>query len=313
MKLRFVEFDELKQNTWNKYLQLSNCNLNYQWYFINYQIISFNLINLSGIVFKNEDPIALYVAYADSLKTQVSPLSLSPLVFTKNANDILNANEYYSGIIGDLIFVEDHIFKNDKPISWCPENKTQDLDLNFSSNVRELVIELNTPETILLKKMSRNHRRTIQNSQMKGQRIIEISSSSPNGEISEYFNDYRDTHKLVSGRQTRPDSSFEFMEELILFGISTMFVSVFQNSPVSYLYCDAHDDLSRGWSQVTKPNLEKGLFPRTLLEWSAIKFFKNEGRSIYHLGTIRSKNLLSSHEIAGFDEYKRRFGPTFIT
>jgi hypothetical protein len=62
---------------------------------------------------------------------------------------------------------------------------------------------------------------------------------------------------------------------------------------------------------VTNLNLEKNIFPRTLLEWSAIKAYKAEGKSIYHLGS-RTQSYTSG-KILGFEEFKRRFNPIEIS
>jgi lipid II:glycine glycyltransferase (peptidoglycan interpeptide bridge formation enzyme) len=185
-------------------------------------------------------------------------------------------------------------------------------ELEDNPEYEELIIELERSEEALFSKLSRNHKRTIKNSIEMDQNIIQVSSLTPEVELNFYFNKYRDLHILVSGRETRPIESFEFMKTLIRTDTSKLFVSISQGEPISFLYCDSNREYARGWSQVTKPNLGKKIFPRTLLEWTAIQAYKAEGRSVYHLGTHEKKSSDLISESLGFQEFKRRFGPTII-
>ena len=291
----------------------SKYNLNYQSYFINYQMLSNSFQNLSGLVFRNQTPIAMYVVYLDIYKNHISSLTLRPIYFTMDQNDRNSASSFYKEFFGNPNLYDQLVLNSKNSMSWVPNKQSHDQTPIVNHNLTELVIELFEPEKNLISRMSRNHRRTIKYSQGMGQQIIEISSANSSQEISDYFNEYRLLHKLVSKKETRVIASFEFMENLIRIGVGKLFVSLLNQSPIAFLYCDGYRNFARGWSQVTKPDLGPKVFPRTLLEWSAIKSFKREGRSIYHLGTISNELLANNKEIKGFDEFKLRFGPTLVS
>ena len=311
MSMKFIPYQEIEEDIWNKLLILSQANLNYEKYFIEYQILSYPLKNLCGIVFNDFSPVALYVKYFDLIQNKISPQSLAPIFFTSNLQEQIEANKYYSKCLEQNLSIDENTFKNEKKYSWMPNKSTQDYDAKNDST-SELIIELDRPEELLFANMSRNHKRTIKSSIAKGQRILSIDANTSRNEISFYFKAYKDEHLLVAGRETRPKASFDYMEQLICLGISKLFVNVFEDSPISFLYCDSSREYARGWSQVTKANLREKLFPRTLLEWTAIRSYKLDGKSIYHLGSILNQDLQPKFENLGFNEFKLRFNPTIL-
>jgi len=312
VKFTFTPFSEVGESDWEALVTQAELSLNYEVYFIKYELLSYQLINRSGVVYLENKPMAMYVTYLDKCTDQISSHSLSPVYLTAELDEITEINNFYLEQFNVGRSINDSLLSVIGITSWLPGNNSKLPQENDFLGQSELVIELTETEEVLWSRLSRNHKRTIRTSVAMGQNVICLDVNSPQGNIEEHFQEYKNLHISVSGRQTRPDESFEYMKELIFMGTSKLFVSVHHKSAVSFLYCDSSREFSRGWSQVTKTGLDKGIFPRTLLEWTAIKTFKNEGKAIYHLGSVRSLPRSSFMEKLGFDEFKRRFGPTVL-
>lgn len=312
MHFSFRTLNENKDNLWESLLIKSKCNLNYEAHFVKYQTISYPLKSLSGLVFHDSIPVAMFVVYSDVQQTRILPMSLPPIYFSDNPIVRSLVNDFYQDLISCQNQFQELVLNNKRRVSWLPQFDVDSSELISKTAFSELIIELEETEETLLNRMSRNHKRTIKNAIETGQRVIEISSYTPEKEINFYFNTYREMHTLVSGRETRPIESYEFMKELIKKGICKLFINFLEEEPISFLYCDSAREYARGWSQVTKLDLGRRIFPRTLLEWTAMKSYKYEGRRVYHLGTLENKPTNSISELYGFEEFKRRFGPTEI-
>ena len=207
--------------------------------------------------------------------------------------------------------LHEYVINNKRLISWIPVTQIQEKKEIQGERMSELIINLNDSCDNLYERLARNHKRTIKRSIDMGQTIVQVDSNSSEDLVSRLFLAYMGQHLKAAGKFRRPDESYGYMEKLIRLGISKLFVSMYQNEPISYLYCDSRRLFARGWSQVTNVNLEKNIFPRTLLEWSAIKTYKAEGKSIYHLGSLMQP--FAAGKIPGFEEFKRRFNPIEIS
>ena len=311
MKYTFVPYKDLKPEIWSNLLTQANANLNYEPYFIEYQILSYNLENLSGVVFFGSIPVAIYVAYLEAKGNSISSYSLPPIFLTESNLDKEKSNKLYLEIYNLFDSLDEYVINNKRLISWIPVTQIQGKKESQGERMSELIIKLNDSYDNLYKKLARNHKRTIKRSIDMGQTVVQVNSNSSDDLISSLFLAYMGQHIKAAGRFRRPDESYAYMEKLIRLGISKLFVSMYQNEPISYLYCDSRRAFARGWSQVTNANLEKNIFPRTLLEWSAIKTYKAEGKSIYHLGSLIQP--FTAGKILGFEEFKRRFNPIEIS
>ena len=311
MKYTFVPYKDLKPEIWSNLINQAHANLNYEPYFIEYQILSYKLENLSGVVFFGSTPVAIYVVYLEAKSNSISSYSLPPIFLTESNLDKEKSNKLYSDINKLFDGLHEYVISNNRLISWIPATQIQNKKESQGESVLELIINLNDSYDNLYERLARNHKRTIKRSIDMGQTIVQMDSNSSKYLISSLFLAYMEQHIMAAGRDRRPDESYEYMEKLIRLGISKLFVSMYKNEPISYLYCDSRRAFARGWSQVTNLNLEKNIFPRTLLEWSAIKAYKAEGKSIYHLGS-RTQSFTSG-KILGFEEFKRRFNPIEIS
>lgn len=310
MRYTFVQYEDLKPEIWSNLLIQAKANLNYEPYFIEYQILSYQLQNLSGVVFSGSTPVAIYVAYLEAKGNSLSSSSLPPIFLTKLSLDKEKSNKLYLEKYSSFHNVYEYVVNNKRVISWFPVMRMQENKESQSERVSELVIDLTDTYEKLYEKINRNHKRTIKKSIDVGQTIVQVDSNSSDNQISSLFRAYTEQHIEVAGSFRRPDESYRYMEKLIRSGISKLFVSMYKNKPISYLYCDSKRTYARGWSQVTNVNLENNVFPRTLLEWSAIKTYKSEGNSIYHLGSLMQP--FAAGKILGFEEFKRRFNPIEI-
>jgi hypothetical protein len=311
MKYTFVPYKDLKPEIWSNLVNQAHANLNYEPYFIEYQILSYKLENLSGVVFFGSTPVAIYVVYLEAKSNSISSYSLPPIFLTESNLDKEKSNKLYSDINKLFDGLHEYVTSSNRLISWIPATQIQNKKESQGESVLELIINLNDSYDNLYERLARNHKRTIKRSIDMGQTIVQMDSNSSKYLISSLFLAYMEQHIMAAGRDRRPDESYEYMEKLIRLGISKLFVSMYKNEPISYLYCDSRRAFARGWSQVTNLNLEKNIFPRTLLEWSAIKAYKAEGKSIYHLGS-RTQSYTSG-KILGFEEFKRRFNPIEIS
>lgn len=310
MKYTFIPYNELQTDNWANLLSHTYANLNYEAYFIEYQILSYNLKNLSGAVFFGSDPVAIYVAYLDPKSHLVSNYSLAPIFLTELDFHKKKSNELYLEKYNSFDGLHEHVINNKRLISWIPGIQKLGKHESQSRKISELIINLDDSYDNLYKRLSRNHKRTIKRSIEVGQSIVKVDSNSSDFLISDLFSKYMQQHVKAAGRFRRPDESYAYMEKLIRLRISKLFVSMYRDEPISFLYCDCSRSFSRGWSQVSNSNLDKSIFPRTLLEWSAIKSFKSEGYSIYHLGSVTQP--LPKHQILGFEQFKLRFNPIEI-
>ena len=173
------------------------------------------------------------------------------------------------------------------------------------------IADLTQPKEILEDRLSKSHAKKIKVSQTKGQTVLAIDSSSNHQLIDLEFEAYKRAHILASGRQTRPDESFNSMRLLIHSGIGVLFVTKLGQQGLSYLYCDTRGKMARGWSQANDKNAEKEHSPRHFLEWSAMLYFKSRGVSFYEIGSraIPAQFGVDFNEkLVGISDFKERFG-----
>lgn len=310
MNIEFKKYETIDNKTWDLEVLKRSKNLNALSHFIDYKCITSNLKHVGGIVYLDDQVLVIYDITLDlATKSLVAPSPVPMLSDDIDPLRVKKAHELYSKwllIEHKIRFEGVEIFEKN---CWELEEK----NLQFSGERKitgfNMVIPLDSTEDDLLANFNRNHKRNIKKSIMQGQKVLIISNTQNQHLIEFYFDSYRKCHYSAAGRQTRNDASFDYMAQLIHEGISTLFVTVLDNEPIAFLYCDQAYQLSRGWSQATSLAIQEEIFPRTLLEWTAIKYFRNQGCSIYHLGSYSAASQKNSFPNEGYMEFKRRFEP----
>jgi hypothetical protein len=316
VSIEFKPVEKIDKKFWDQEVLKRIKNLNLLSYFIEYQCVTWNLQNIGGIVYDNDRVLAIYVVIVNKkTKTLISPIS-GPLTLEKiDSPKLVQANKLFLNQLSTRINIgvlRDEIILND---NWDSFNlNLADKKLHPKEKIVgfNMIIDLKVSTEELWANLDRNHKRTIKRSRGQGIQVTAVDKDSNPKEIDLYFKAYKSCHKEAAGRQTRIDESFDYMLHLVSKGVSTLFVAHFENLPISFLYCDRFDTLSRGWSQATAAVTPDKVFPRTLLEWSAIEYFKKQKCSVYHLGSYFSDKQENYFPNEGFMEFKRRFGSLHI-
>ncbi|MBF0522445.1 MAG: GNAT family N-acetyltransferase [Candidatus Omnitrophica bacterium] len=147
------------------------------------------------------------------------------------------------------------------------------------------VIDLHEPEEKLLENISKYHRRNIHRASAAGITIKVFNKATNLDELKDLFYRYEDLHIQVAGRITRPQETWDVMFEAAQEGFATLFVAFKDGQAISYLYCGEFHRMAFGWSQANVEDYEE-FSPRHLLEWEAIRYYKNAGFRFYELGEI---------------------------
>lgn len=311
MRFTFQEFDKVDKFSWDKHAEFSIANLNFSTYFIDYQLKAFEFSNLSGLILDGGQPTAIVLNYLDNRTGKLHEPMITPIGVTNRflldefyCDNHLNQENLIG--FGEILGEKSRMIYN----NWESSEKSLDELKQMDIPGCNLVIDLKKSAEDLWANLSRNHRRNIMKSLDIGQKVIRLDCNSSKKDIEEYFFEYQKYHILVSGKLTRRQVSFDYMKHLITAGVSSLFVAKLAGKSISFLYCDSKSKLSRGWSQVTIPSVGKGIFPRTLLEWTAILHFKSNGFNLYHLGSLNQAEISSTNNLLGFNEFKLRFGPS---
>jgi hypothetical protein len=175
---------------------------------------------------------------------------------------------------------------------------------------QSVTLDLRRPMGALEAELSKFHRKEIRKGEAEGQRVLVIGVDSDNSEIESNFRGYQAAHFASAGRQTRPQSSFDAMENMLKSGGATLFVNTFEGWPIAYLYCGHRHALSFGWSQVNVLPVCVGA-PRHFLEWSAIKYFAAKGYVLYDVGPKHCSGQIGlevSEKQKSIGFFKERFG-----
>ena len=175
---------------------------------------------------------------------------------------------------------------------------------------QSIAIDLRRKKTELEAELSQFHRKEIRKAQGEGQRLVAIDLAVDRRDIERYFAGYQSAHFAAAGRQTRPQSSFDTMSQMLFSGKATLFVNVLEDCPISYLYCGQRHGVAFGWSQVNVLPA-KGVSPRHFLEWAAINHYLGQGYILYDVGTKHYVGQLGidvSKKQLSIGFFKERFG-----
>jgi hypothetical protein len=317
MNLQILNRNLIPPNIWDSFCLRWGGNLNHLTHFLNYQIVTSDLVEESFGVFLEGDLVAVVPILKHCEKRSSHDSSVSVFVRTPGPliSEPVNRNMFLEYLSNQLkLRVPKGIvyeFGSWKPIKVAPINFPNHLFREQDKSVN-LVVDLSMDEELLFKSFSRGHQRTIKKSRSDGQSTIRLDYSSSRKEIESGFNLYRSTHLIAAGKLTRPTESFDLMLNYIYAGIAVLFIGRKNDRKLSFLFCDFVGELSRGWSQANSQELQNREFPRHQTEWEAMLYLKEKGCRYYHLGTFDIKDIGFSAKLDSINHYKKRYHPMLL-
>lgn len=176
---------------------------------------------------------------------------------------------------------------------------------------QSVTIDLRKSVAQLEAELSHYHRKEIRRARREDQKVLTIDLRSSKEEIKFYFQHYQSAHYKAAGRRTRPQDSFDLMEQMLSDGLASLFISELDGEFVSFLYCGEKNGIAFGWSQVNIADF-KVTSPRHLLEWTAIEHYKkNRDFFLYDVGPkyfAGQFGLSFTDKQANIGFFKERFG-----
>jgi hypothetical protein len=176
--------------------------------------------------------------------------------------------------------------------------------------LQSVIVDLRQPEETLQSELNKYHRRVIRQAKDSGQTVKIFDSATPPEQVQRMFAKFRDVHTNVAGGKARPSASFDAMLRMIGEGKGELFVNIFNEMVISYLYCGHSGGIASGWMQVNIPDNPVGA-PRHLLEWEAILHYRHQGLILYDVGVRFLKSQFGyvvDDKLESIGFYKERLG-----
>ena len=310
MSYKIQLYKDIEKNNWDKYVLLVNeSTYHHSWSWISY-ISLFDTIehNISFIVFdESENPIAICpLCISNNKEFNYREFSFggnhcaTPALNETNPSKRRKLLDYIMSEIHKhalefevkkIKMVSDplpiYIFKGLSNF----QNQFELIKYNFQYHVENyILINLAEEEDVLYNKVSKYQRKHIRQSEKKGLTIKCVNSILDKIEITHFFSKFKEAHYISAGKLTRPIETWDKMLEMLFTNDAVLFVAMYNNEPISFLYCGTFSNIAFGWSQVNIDHFEKLFSPRQLLEWSAIKYFKENEFKFYEIGERYFKN-----------------------
>ena len=207
-----------------------------------------------------------------------------PIFFKKNKTFLSSEDQFYQIKWSKDFFVHNTIILNlENSIEAMWDNLSKTLKKNIKKSDKEKL----TIQTLSLK----NNKETILN-KMKT---------------------FKKTHYDLWGKQTRPTSSWESMSNSIIDGEALLFILLRDKKEISFLYCGIHKKFCYGWSQANLKKYEKEFSVRHFLEWSVIKYLKENKYLYYELGEryYEYKGFKPTKKYLSISDFKEKFNGPF--
>lgn len=326
MDFKIKQIKNFTMSSWNNLLAelegpLQNCLWNNLDYYSSYNKIE----NISFVVFHENKLIALFPIAKNLNSKKISfsfgnNLIFSP-VFSPKVKQGLRKKIYIFffeflkkkyGLkkLNIKILASPVYFKN-KKVKICSKNQFEILSYSKKFEVHNtLILDLYKEESQLLSDMSKYHLRNIRRtSKIKGLKFNILNSTKKREVINDKFDEFRKYHMIAAGKVTRPKKTWEVMLKKIYDNESDLFYLSLDNKIISYLYCAKLYDFAWGWSQVNLKKYEN-ISPRHFLEWSVMKYYKDNKFHFYEIGEIfypQGKFKPTPKDIS-ISEFKEKYG-----
>jgi len=173
------------------------------------------------------------------------------------------------------------------------------------------IIDLNLSHQDLFMNIRKAMRKELRSKKYEELEFFKINSQNrTKDQIKDYFNLYRNYHFISAKKQTRKDSSWEYMLSLLfenkcdLFAIRRLEDKKF----LSFLYCFKEKNFATGASQVNITNSQdlKRYSLRSFIEYKTIEYYKNNNFKFYEVG----QTYYYDKDFKSFTEKHKRIGLT---
>jgi len=237
-----------------------------------------------------------YPSFSDSL-SENNKKNIEKEIFNRilKMRDIDYINYFVSPLLDDNLH---------NIITTNPVTKFGFHDTTISTNI----LELGKDEETLFRKIRKGHKSDIKTAIKEGYKIDIINCEKVTADV---FNQYRQIHFQAAGRQTRPDRTWEIMQEWIKNDLSILTLCKKDNVCISTVLINTYKQKAYYLSGATLPEYkrEKGIGHQ--IQWEIIKHLNSQGFTHYELGHDWYPNI--SQEVAdkkklGISRFKAGFG-----
>lgn len=177
-------------------------------------------------------------------------------------------------------------------------------DTSISTNI----INLGKSEKELFSKIRKGHKADIKTALKKAYFIEIIDADNFSGEL---FNIYRKLHFKASGRQTRPDITWEMMEDWIRKRLSVLALCKKDGVYISAVLVNTYKQKAYYQSGATLPEYERERGIGHIMQWEIIKYLNRKAFTHYELGWDWYSNIsqeVTDQKMLGISRFKAGFG-----
>ena len=173
------------------------------------------------------------------------------------------------------------------------------------------IIDLNLSHDNLFMNLRKAMRKELRSSKYKELEFFKINSLDRDKEqIKDFFNLYKNYHFVSANKQTRKDSSWEYMLALLFENRADLFAlrRLEDKKFLSFLYCFKEKNFASGASQVNITNSQdlKRYSLRSFIEYKTIEYYKNNNFRFYEVG----QTYYHDKDFKSFTEKHKRIGLT---
>ncbi len=173
------------------------------------------------------------------------------------------------------------------------------------------IIDLNFSHDDLFMNLRKTMRKELRSKKYEELEFFKINSENRDkDQIKDFFNLYKNYHFISANRQTREDSSWEYMLSLLFENRADLFAirRPTDKKFLSFLYCFKEKNFAIGASQVNITNVNdlKKYSLRSFIEYKAIEYYKNNNFRFYEVG----QTYYYDRDFKSFTEKHKRIGLT---
>ena len=170
------------------------------------------------------------------------------------------------------------------------------------------IVSLGKSEKELFSKVRKGHKADIKTA-LKNNYVVKIIDA--NNISANLFNEYRKIHFKAAGRQTRPDITWEMMEDWIRKGLSVLALCEKDGVYVSAVLVNTYKQKAYYQSGATLPEYERERGVGHLMQWEIIKYLSSKAFTHYELGWDYHPNIsqeVADQKFLGISRFKAGFG-----
>ena len=283
MDCKFINFKDLKENTWNKkisdmegHLHLTTENS------INYYSAFKGIKNKSFLVEVEKEILAAFTLAVNQISkisfnycpSPVFKTNLKPSIRRKILQKSIQHISKMDNKIKKLKLLNHPvIFRKKSDIS----SQNQFEMLKYSNEykiINTFILNLNLKKQELINNLSKYHKRNIFKS--KDKLKFNIYNNKNLETLKKKFSEFRKIHFKSAGKFTRPEKTWDIMFNDLQKNLATLYSVSIKDKDISFLHCGNYLDFSWGWSQANDPEFEKDYMPRHVLEWLTILHLKKK-------------------------------------